>query len=72
VDNIPGIPSWKKKIAQNKLLGLYGSVEGIIENAHQVKGKMGEKLLENAEMGIMSKATIDIANQTRLSSTKKT
>ncbi|MFT6205153.1 MAG: DNA polymerase-1 [Spirosomataceae bacterium] len=61
VDNIPGIPGVGKKTAQ-KLLGLYGSVEGIIENAHQVKGKMGEKIAENAEMGIMSKqlATIDI------------
>jgi DNA polymerase-1 len=61
VDNIPGIPGVGKKTAQ-KLLSLYGSVEGIIENAHQIKGKMGEKIAENAGMGIMSKqlATIDI------------
>lgn len=61
VDNIPGIPGVGKKTAE-KLLLEYDSVEGIIENAQHIKGKMGEKIAANAELGILSKqlATIDI------------
>ncbi len=61
VDNIPGIPGVGKKTAE-KLLMEYDTVEGIIANAAQIKGKMGEKIAENAELGLLSKqlATIDI------------
>jgi DNA polymerase-1 len=61
VDNIPGIPGIGAKTAQ-KLLAKYDSVEGLIENAHELKGKQKEKVIEFAEQGILSKklATIDI------------
>lgn len=54
VDNIPGIPSVGEKTAA-KLLAEYGSLEAILENASAIKGKLGEKITENAEMGRLSK-----------------
>jgi len=61
VDNIPGIPGIGPKTA-SKLLKEYGSVEGVIENADQLKGKQKEKVKEFGEQGILSKqlATIKI------------
>ncbi|MGB0863177.1 MAG: DNA polymerase I [Saprospiraceae bacterium] len=54
VDNIPGIPGIGPKTAQ-KLLAKYGSVEGLIENAHELKGKQKERVIEFAEQGLLSK-----------------
>ena len=53
-DNIPGIPGIgeKKGIA---LLTQYGSVEGVLEHADEIKGKMGENVRENAESARLSK-----------------
>ncbi len=61
VDNIPGIPGIGAKTAV-KLLKLYDSVEGIIGNAHELKGKQQEKVIAFADQGRLSKqlATIDI------------
>jgi DNA polymerase-1 len=61
VDNIPGIPGIGPKTAQ-KLLAKYGSVEGLIENANELKGKQKERVIEFAEQGLLSKelATIVI------------
>lgn len=60
VDNIPGIPGIGPKTA-SKLLATYGSVEGLIEHADELKGKQKERVKENAEQAILSKqlATID-------------
>ena len=60
-DNIPGIPGIGPKTA-SKLLKLYGSMEGILENTDKLKGKQKEKVETFAEQGRMSKtlATIDI------------
>lgn len=54
VDNIPGIPGVGEKTAA-KLLDLYDSVEGILENADKVPGKMGEKIKAGKESALMSK-----------------
>ena len=43
VDNIPGLPGVGEKTAK-KLLAEYGNMEGLLENAHLVKGKLGEKI----------------------------
>lgn len=43
VDNIPGVDSVGPKTA-TKLLQQYGSLQGVIEHADEVKGKLGEKL----------------------------
>ncbi|MDX1749487.1 MAG: DNA polymerase I [Methylophaga sp.] len=43
VDNIPGVDSVGPKTA-TKLLQQYDSLQGVIEHADEVKGKLGEKL----------------------------
>ena len=58
-DNIPGIPGIGPKTA-SKLLKLYDSVEGIIENAHELKGKQRENVENFAEQGLMSKSLATI------------
>jgi DNA polymerase-1 len=45
-DNIPGIPKVGPKTAA-KWLGSWGSLEGIIEHAGEIKGKVGESLREH-------------------------
>lgn len=61
VDNIPGIPGIGPKTAV-KLLAEYDTVEGLIENAGQLKGKQKERVIEFAEQALLSKklATIDV------------
>lgn len=46
VDNIPGVPSVGPKTAA-KWLKKYGSMQSIIDNADEVKGKVGEKLRDS-------------------------
>lgn len=58
-DNIPGIPGIGPKTA-SKLLKLYDSVEGIIEHAHELKGKQRENIENFAEQGLMSKSLATI------------
>ncbi|MEO9851990.1 MAG: DNA polymerase I [Reichenbachiella sp.] len=60
-DNIPGIPGVGKKTAI-KYLQAYGTVEGLLENTADLKGKMKEKVEEFGQQGILSKelATIKI------------
>ncbi len=60
-DNIPGLPGVGDKTAK-KFIEEFGSMENLIANAHTLKGMMKEKLLENAELGMLSKklATICI------------
>ncbi|WP_417611132.1 DNA polymerase I [Owenweeksia hongkongensis] len=53
-DNIPGFPGVGPKTA-SKLLKQYGSMENMLEHADEIKGKLGEKIRDNAEQGIMSK-----------------
>ncbi len=61
VDNIPGLPGVGDKTAK-KFIAAYGSMEGLFENLHELKGKMKEKVSANAELGLLSKklATIKI------------
>jgi DNA polymerase-1 len=60
VDNIPGVPGVGEKTAK-KLIQEYGSLEGVLQNVDQLKGKMKEKFQEFSEQAIVSKrlATID-------------
>ncbi len=53
-DNIPGLPGVGEKTAK-KFLKEFGSLEGLLENTDQLKGKMKEKVIENAELGKLSK-----------------
>ena len=61
VDNIPGIPGIGAKTAV-KLLKLYHSVEGILENVEELKGKQKENVINFADQGRLSKelATIKL------------
>jgi len=54
VDNIPGLPGVGDKTAK-KFLALYGSMEGLLANTHELKGKMKEKVEANADIGLLSK-----------------
>ncbi|MCZ2472396.1 DNA polymerase I [Aquirufa ecclesiirivi] len=54
VDNIPGIPGVGEKTAQ-KLIEQYGSLENLLENTDQLKGKLQENLVNFKEQGILSK-----------------
>ncbi len=54
VDNIPGIPGIGEKTAK-KLIQEYGSVENLIANADQLKGKQQENVINFAEQGLLSK-----------------
>ena len=54
IDNIPGLPGVGDKTAK-KFLALYGSMEGLLANTHELKGKMKEKVEANAELGLLSK-----------------
>ncbi len=58
-DNIPGIPGVGEKTAL-KLLQEYGSIEGVKEHCGEIKGKMGEKIRENIDLGIQSKVIATI------------
>ena len=54
VDNIPGIPGIGEKTAK-LLIKQYGSVENIIANAQDLKGKQRENVIMFAEQGMVSK-----------------
>ena len=54
VDNIPGIPGIGEKTAK-LLIKQYGSMENIIANSHELKGKQRENVEAFAVQGILSK-----------------
>lgn len=53
-DNIPGIPGIGAKTAA-KLIKQYGSVEELVKNTDDLKGKQKERVIEFAEQGLLSK-----------------
>lgn len=72
-DNIPGIPGVGEKTAI-QLVKQFGSIENLLENTDQLKGKLKEKVELNKEMAIQSKrlATIllDVPVNTNLEDLK--
>jgi len=54
VDNIPGLPGVGEKTAK-KFLAQYGSMENLLANTADLKGKMKEKVEASKELGILSK-----------------
>jgi len=61
VDNIPGIPGIGEKTAK-VLVQKYGSMEGLYEHTHELKGKQKENVENFKEQAFLSKrlATIDL------------
>ncbi len=53
-DNIPGLPGVGEKTAK-KFLAQFGSMEGLLANTDKLKGKMKEKVIANADLGLLSK-----------------
>ena len=53
-DNIPGITGIGEKTSK-VLIEKYGSVEGLIEHADELKGKQKENVINFAEQGLVSK-----------------
>ncbi|WP_028871693.1 DNA polymerase I [Psychroserpens burtonensis] len=53
-DNIPGLPGVGEKTAK-KFLATYGSMENLLANTHELKGKMKEKIEANGALGLLSK-----------------
>ena len=53
-DNIPGLPGVGEKTAK-KFLVQYGSMENLLANTHELKGKMKEKIEGAKELGLLSK-----------------
>ena len=54
VDNIPGLPGVGDKTAK-KFLKEFGSLECLLQNTAELKGKIKEKIEQNKELGILSK-----------------
>jgi DNA polymerase I len=54
VDNIPGIKGVGEKTAA-KLLAEYGTLENVLDNAENIKGAVGKKVMEGKESAILSK-----------------
>jgi DNA polymerase-1 len=54
VDNIPGIPGVGEKTAM-ALVKQFGSIENLLQNTAELKGKLKEKVELNKEMAIQSK-----------------
>ncbi|MDH3871478.1 MAG: DNA polymerase I [Gammaproteobacteria bacterium] len=53
-DNIPGVPKVGPKTAA-KWLGVYGSLDTVIANAGEIKGKVGESLRDHLETLALSR-----------------
>ena len=53
-DNIPGLPGVGEKTAK-KFLATYGSMENLLANTHELKGKMKEKVEAAKDLGLLSK-----------------
>jgi DNA polymerase-1 len=54
VDNIPGIPGFGEKTATS-LIQQFGSVENLIANVAQLKGKQKEKVEQHVDKALLSK-----------------
>lgn len=58
-DNIPGVPGVGPKTAK-KLIGQFGSVQGLLDHVDEVKGKLQDKIRDNREMALLSRELVVI------------
>ena len=58
-DNIPGVPGIGEKTAK-KLVSQFGSIENLLANTDQLKGKQKEKVEDNAEQARLSRKLAEI------------
>ena len=59
VDNVPGVPGVGPKTAATWLKS-YGSLDGILDNANSIKGKVGENLRNNIERVHFSRQLVEL------------
>ena len=59
VDNIPGIPGVGEKTAI-KLIQTYGTLENTLDHAHELKGKLREKVESNKKLALVCKGLTTI------------
>ncbi len=65
-DNIPGVPSVGVKTAA-KLLREYNTLDNVLSNAKNIKGKLGEKLRDHVDDALLSKQLVTIDTHMSLS-----
>ena len=58
-DNIPGVPGIGEKTAA-KLLVQYGTLEAVLDDAENIKGKMGQNIREHKEDALVSRQVATI------------
>ena len=59
VDNVPGVPGVGPKTAARWLQN-YGSLDGILDGANSIKGKVGENLRNNIEQLHLSRQLVEL------------
>jgi DNA polymerase-1 len=59
VDNIPGVPGVGEKTA-TQLVQQFGTIENLLQRTHELKGKLKEKIENNAEMARLSRSLATI------------
>jgi DNA polymerase I len=64
-DNIPGIPGIGEKTSK-LLIAQYGSIENLIANAHELKGKQQENVINFADQGLVSKMLATIITDVKI------
>lgn len=64
-DNVPGVPKCGPKTAV-KWLAQYGSLDGLVANADEIKGKVGENLRGSLEMLPLAKSLVTIKTDVEL------
>ena len=65
VDNVPGVPKVGPKTAV-KWLAEYGSLDGVIQHAADIPGKVGESLRANLEQLPLSRQLVTLKTDVRL------
>lgn len=64
-DNIPGIPGIGEKTSKI-LVSKYGSIEGLIKNVEDLKGKQKENVIEFGAQGLLSKKLATIITDVKV------
>jgi DNA polymerase-1 len=59
VDNVPGVPLIGPKIAK-ELLEKYGTLEKVLDHAHELGGKRSQNLIEHREAAILSRKLVEL------------
>jgi len=64
-DNVPGVRG-VGAITAKKLLGTYGTLEGLYEHLDEVKGKVREKIAQDRDMAFLSRRLVTIETGVKL------